>query len=398
MRAAALLLVRGALASLGVLLLLLLIPAARDAFWGLLFLGDFVAGERTTPFDLLTPEPKTTRGELTAADSVRVPFDFYSPRTAAEVAASGERLPAFLLAHGVVHEGNRDARVIAMARRLARGGFAVMAPDLLQMKSYRLGFEDADAIAACLEYLFDSALVDGGRVGVIAPSFGAGPMLMALGRPGLRGKVRFGLLFGAYYDMRRTLRFTLTGSCEAPGLPPVSNDPSNRRNRWRLLRGNIDLVPSSATRGEFADFVAARTDTPSYDDPALRARFSAEERLMLEFTANTDPARFDSLYPLLPETFRTWVDTFSLRHHTSGVTTKLLLAHSSADKVIPYPESMALAADLPDAPPPEVSILDLFTHVDIKIDGTSLRALVTDFIPGLFRIWGIAHALMSQRR
>ena len=398
MRAAALLLVRGALASLGVLLLLLLIPAARDAFWGLLFLGDFVAGERTTPFDLLTPEPKTTRGELTAADSVRVPFDFYSPRTAAEVAASGERLPAFLLAHGVVHEGNRDARVIAMARRLARGGFAVMAPDLLQMKSYRLGFEDADAIAACLEYLFDSALVDGGRVGVIAPSFGAGPMLMALGRPGLRGKVRFGLLFGAYYDMRRTLRFTLTGSCEAPGLPPVSNDPSNRRNRWRLLRGNIDLVPSSATRGEFADFVAARTDTPSYDDPALRARFSAEERLMLEFTANTDPARFDSLYPLLPETFRTWVDTFSLRHHTSGVTTKLLLAHSSADKVIPYPESMALAADLPDAPPPEVSILDLFTHVDIKIDGTSLRALVTDVIPGLFRIWGIAHALMSQRR
>lgn len=394
MRAAALLLVRGALASLGVLLLLLLIPSARDAFWGLLFLGDFVAGERTTPFDLLTREPKTTSGELRAGDAVRVPFDFYSPPPA----SGGERLPAFLLAHGAVHEGNRDARVIAMARRLARGGFAVMAPDLLQMKSYRLGFEDADALAACLDYLFDSALVDGGRVGVIAPSFGAGPMLMALGRPGLRGQVRFGLLFGAYYDMRRTLRFTLTGSYEAPGLPAVDFEASSRRNRWRLLRGNIDLVPSSPSRGEFAAFVAARADTPSYDDPVLRAGFSAEERLMLEFTANTDPARFDSLYPLLPETFRTWVDTFSLRHHTSGVRTKLLLAHSSADKVIPYPESMALAADLPEAPAADVSILDLFTHVDIKIDGTSLRALVTDVIPGLFRIWGIANALMKQRR
>ncbi|MCY3737599.1 MAG: hypothetical protein OXG13_14420 [Gemmatimonadaceae bacterium] len=398
MRAAALLPVRGAIAILGVLLLVLLIPSARDAFWGLLFLGDFVAGERTTPFDLLTREPKTTSGELTAGDGVRVPFDFYSPRTAAKPAAVGERLPAFLLAHGAVHEGNRDARVIAMARRLARGGFAVMAPDLLQMKSYRLGFEDADALAACLEYLFDSALVDGGRVGVVAPSFGAGPMLMALARPGLGGQVRFGLLFGAYYDMRRTLRFTLTGSYEAPGLPAVDFEASSRRNRWRLLRGNIDLVPSSPSRGEFAAFVAARADTPSYDDPALRAGFSAEERLMLEFTANTDPARFDSLYPLLPETFRTWVDTFSLRHHTSGVRTKLLLAHSSADKVIPYPESMALAAHLPDAPAADVSILDLFTHVDIKIDGTSLRALVTDVIPGLFRIWGIANALMKQRR
>ena len=146
---------------------------------------------------------------------------------------------------------------------------------------------------------------------------------------------------------------------------------------------------------------AQDTDTPlvnQSDDPLLRAGFSAEERLMLEFTANTDPARFDSLYPLLPETFRTWVDTFSLRHHTSGVRTKLLLAHSSADKVIPYPESMALAADLPDAPEPDVSIVDLFTHVDIKIDGTSLRALVTNVIPGLFRIWGIANALMQQRR
>ena len=398
MRAAALLLVRGVLATLGVLLLVLLIPTARDALWGLLFLGDFVAGERTTPFDLLTSEPKVTSGELTAGDGVRVPFDFYGPRAAAEPAAGGERLPAFLLAHGVVHEGNRDARVIAMARRLARGGFAVMAPDLLQMKSYRLGFEDADALAACLEYLFDSALVDGGRVGVIAPSFSSGPMLMALGRPNLRDRVRFGLLFGAYHDMRRTLRFTLTGSYEAPGLPAVDFDPGNRRNRWRLLRGNRGLVPSSPTSGDFADFVAARAETPSHDDPELRARFSAEERLMLQFTANTDAARFDSLYPRLPETFRSWVDTFSLRHHTSGVRTRLLLAHSSADKVIPYPESMALAADLPHAPPPDVSILDLFTHVDLKIDGTSLRALVTDVIPGLFRIWGIAHALMSQRR
>ena len=398
MRAAALLLVRGAIATLGVLLLVLLIPTARDACWGLLFLGDFVAGERATLFDLLTPEPKVTSGELTAGDGLRVPFDFYNPRPEAELAGRGERLPAFLLAHGVVHEGYRDARVIAMARRLARGGFAVMAPDLLQMKSYRLGFEDADAVAACLGYLLESALVDSGRVGVIAPSFSAGPMLMALGRPGLRGKVRFGLLFGGYYDMRRTLRYTLTGSYEAPGLPALGAEASNRRNRWRLLRGNIDLVPSSPSRGEFAAFVAARTDSPSHDDPELRARFSVEERLMLEFTANTDPARFDSLYPRLPETFRSWVDTFSLRHHTSGVRTKLLLAHSSADKVIPYPESMALAADLPNAPPPDVSILDLFTHVDIKIDATSLRALAADVIPGLFRIWGIAHTLMSQRR
>ena len=398
MRAAALLLVRGALASLGVLLLVLLIPSARDACLGLLFLGDFVAGERTTPFDLITPEPKVTSGELTDDDGLRVPFDFYSPRAAEEVAADGERLPAFLLAHGVVHEGYRDARVIAMARRLARGGFAVMTPDLLQMKSYRLGFEDADALAACLDYLFESAVVDGSRVGVVAPSFSAGPMLMALGRPGPGGKVRFGLLFGSYYDMRRTLRFTLTGAYGAPGLPPVRFDSSNRRNRWRLLRGHLGLVPSSPTSGEFASFVEARTDSPAYDDPGLRARFSADERLMLEFTANTDPARFDSLFPRLPGSFRAWVDTFSLRHHTSNVRTRLLIAHSSADKVIPYPESLALAADLPNAPPPEVSIVDLFTHVDIKIDGTSLRALVTDVIPGLFRIWGIAHALMSQRR
>ena len=397
MRAAARLLVRGALASLGVLLLVLLIPTARDACWGLLFLGDFVAGERATPFDLLTREPQTTSGELTAGDTVRVPFDFYSPHTAAEAAAGGERLPAFLLAHGAVHEGNRDARVIAMARRLARGGFAVMAPDLLQMKSYRLGFEDADALAACLDYLFESALVDGERVGVIAPSFSAGPMLMALGRPSLRDRVRFGLIFGGYHDMRRTLRFTLTGSYEAPGLPAVRIESKNRRNRWRLLRGNIGLVPSSPTRAGFADFVAARADSPSWDDPELRSRFSVEERLMLRFTANTDPARFDSLYPRLPETFRSWVDTFSLRHHTSGVRTKLLLAHSSADKVIPYPESMALAADLPNAPPPDVSILDLFTHVDLKIDRTSLRALA-GVIPGMLKIWGVAHTLMKQRR
>ena len=397
MKTAALLLVRGAIAALGILLLVLLIPAARDACWGLLFLNDFVAGERTTLFDRLTPEEKVSSSEL-AGGGLRVPFDFYSPRPAAELAADGERLPAFVLTHGLVHEGYRDARVIAMARRLARAGFAVMAPDLLQMKSYRLGFEDIDAVSACLEFLLDSALVDGERVGVIAPSFSAGPVLMALGRPNLGDKVRFGLIFGSYYDMRRTLRFALTGAYDAPGLPAVRAAPRSKRNRWRLLRGNLDLVPGSPTRADFAAFVAARARAPSHDDPELRAGFSAEERLMLEFTANTDPARFDSLFPRLPQAFRSWIDTFSLHHHTAGVRTQLLIAHSSADKVIPYPESLALAADLPNAPPPDVSILDLFTHVDLKIDRTSLQALVADVIPGLFEIWGIGTALMRQRR
>ena len=143
---------------------------------------------------------------------------------------------------------------------------------------------------------------------------------------------------------------------------------------------------------------APRARSPSHDDPELRATFSAAERLTLEFTANTDPARFDSLFPRLPRAFRSWIDTFSLHHHTAGVRTKLLIAHSSADKVIPYPESLALAADLPNAPPPDVSILDLFTHVDLKIDRTSLHTLVVDVIPGLFEIWGIGRALMSQRR
>ncbi len=398
MNTAADLLVRGAIAALGILLLVLLIPAARDACWGLLFLRDFVAGERTTLFDRLTPEAKVSSSELAAEGGLRIPFDFYSPRPAAELVADGERLPAFLLTHGLVHEGYRDARVIAMARRLARSGFAVMAPDLMQMKSYRLGFEDIDAVAACLEFLLESALVDGERVGVIAPSFSAGPVLMALGRPNLRDKVRFGLIFGSYYDMRRTLRFALTGSYDAPGLPAVGAAPGSRRNRWRLLRGNLDLVPGSPGRADFAAFVAARARSPSHDDPELRATFSADERLMLEFTANTDPARFDSLFPRLPRAFRSWIDTFSLHHHTPGVRTKLLIAHSSADKVIPYPESLALAADLPNAPPPDVSILDLFSHVDLKIDRSSLHALVVDVIPGLFEIWGIGRALMSQRR
>ena len=85
MSTAADLLVRGAIAALGTLLLVLLIPAARDACWGLLFLADFVAGEKRTLFDRLTPEPKVSSSELAAGEHLRVPFDFYSPRPAAEL-------------------------------------------------------------------------------------------------------------------------------------------------------------------------------------------------------------------------------------------------------------------------------------------------------------------------
>ena len=380
------------------LLLTLLIPAGRDAAWSLLMLADFVAGDAPSVFKRLTQEPARTSSSLASADGAHVPFDVYTPVAVADLVANSERLPAILLTHGLAHDGNRDRRVIAHARRLARAGFVVMTPDLGQMKTYRLGFADIAAVAGALEFLFASAIVDSSRVGAIAPSFGAGPVLIALARAELRTRVHFALVVGAYYDLQRTLRYTLTGAYENAGFATRAPATVNQRSRWRFLHGNLDLIPRSHTRRQFDALVAERRNYPRRDDKELRARLSGEEQLMLEFTANEEPAVFDSLYPRLPETFRSWIDTFSLRHYTPDIKTRLIILHSDADKKVPYPESLVLSRSLPNAPAPHVAIVSVFSHVDLRLDWSSLRTVFNEVLPGLAELWEVSFEIMRLRR
>jgi len=369
----------------------LLFPPVRRAAWTTLFLADFVSGDAPSLFKRLTPSPVVTSDTLIVSDSLQIPFDLYRP-------PSDARAAAVLFTHGLAHRGYHDPRLQAQSRRLARAGFVVMAPDLQQMKTYRLGFKDVEAVVACLGYLRRLAGVDSTRVGVVAPSFGAGPVLIAISRPEVRDQVCFGLIFGGYYDLRRTLLYTLTGAYQAEAHSGIIDPSSNRHNRWKFLRGNLHLLPPSPSREEYARFLAAKIAEPTMDIHPVLSRFSAEERRVLVFMDNEDPARFDSLYAAIPTSAHAWIDTFSLHHYTSGIKARLLIVHSQADKKVPFTESLVLSRHLPRAPEPLVMIVGLFSHVDLKLEWRSFQVVWQELLPGMEQLWSLAYHLLAYQK
>ena len=379
---------RIALAGLALGASLLYLAPVRSAVWATLLLSDFLAGESPSLFKSLSPAPETRRDTLPAPDGP-VAFDLYSP-------PGEEPRAGLVLVHGFAHRGNRDPRILEHAGRLARAGFAVMAPDLRDMKTYRLGFADARSLEACIAHLRALPRVDSTRVGLLAPSFAAGPALIALSRTPT--PPRFALVVGGYYDLRRTLRYTLTGAHGESGELRRQGPARNRRSRWKFLAGNLDHLPPSPGRSELRLFLEQQIRNPRRPVEPHLQRFSAAEQALLRLMANEDPDRFDSLYTAVSAPVRAWVDTLSLHHYSAAIRTPLLLVHSTADGKVPYTESLRLSRSLPPTASSRLYIVDLLAHVDLSLRPDSLAALWNRTLPGLGRLWLLACHLLGHAR
>ncbi len=316
-------------------------------------------------------------------------FDLYSP-------PPGELRAGLVLIHGFAHRGNQDPRIREHARRLARAGFVVMAPDLHDMKTYKLGFADARSLEACIAHLRRLPQVDSARVGLLAPSFAAGPALIALSRS--PRPLRFALIVGGYCDLRETLRYTLTGAYGESGEQRRQGPVGNRRSRWKFLAGNLDLLPPSPSRSELRLFLEQQILSPQRPVGAHLHRFAAAEQALVRFMGNEDPAHFDSLYAAVPAPVRAWVDTLSLDHYLAANRTPLLLVHSTTDGKVPYTESLRLSRSLPRTTSSRLYIIDLLAHVDLSLRLDSLAALWNNTLPGLGRLWLLAYHLLGHAR
>ena len=366
----------------------LYLAPVRSSVWTTLMLSDFLAGESASLFKWLSPAPETSRDTLAALDGP-VAFDLYSP-------PQGEPGAGLILVHGFAHRGNQDPRIREHAGRLARAGFAVLAPDLQDMKTYRLGLADARSLEACIAHLRGLPQVDSARVGLLAPSFAAGPALIALSRTPC--PLRFALIVGGYCDLRETLRYTLTGAYGESGEQRLQGPARNRRSRWKFLAGNLDHLPPSPSRSELRHFLKQQARDPRIPDEPHLARFTPDERALVRFIANEDPDHFDSLYAAVPAPMRAWVDTLSLHHYSAAIRTPLLLVHSTTDGKVPYTESLRLSRSLPRGTSSRLYIIDLLAHVDLSLRLDSLAALWSHTLPGLGRMWLLAYHLLVHAR
>lgn len=375
-----------------------------------LVLQDMAAAHHSSQFKQTTATPLRLTVSYEGYDPYGVPkqarrADLYLPgktegceRTQNNARAAVMRgcpRAAIVVIPGAVPQGKDDPRLTAFASTLARAGFAVLAPDITGFRKLRVRPSDAREIADAFTYLAGRPeLARNGRVGLFAFSYALGPALIAALEYDTGERVRFVVGVGGYHDLPRAMRFFTTGWFEHQGKwHYLTPDDSGK---MVLAYSSLDYLTDKHARTVFDRMVALRTQDPRADLTPLTAELSADGRAVYALATNTDPARFPELLARLPQAMRADLDRLDLaRHDLKRLKARLILVHGINDNLIPYPESLTLAAAVPQA---DVFLIHrVLGHVDLSIADLLSWRFWSEDIPDWWRLWRVIDLLLAER-
>ena len=402
----------GVMASALPLLLLLVLAGCSPArhYEAALVLQDFAAEQGESRLKQSTPAPLRQSVTYTGSGGTHG-GDLYLPGPlagctlpASAAVARGKQCPqaAIVVVPGAVPLGKDDPRLVAFASTLARAGFAVLAPDLPGFRALRIRPSDTREIADAFAYLSSRPeLAPGGRAGMFAFSYSVGPALLAALEDDIRDRVRYLVGVGGYHDLQRAMRFFTTGWFVHEGRwHRLTPDDSGRMvlaysSLDYLAEGQAGTAPD---RELFDRMVELRSRDPAADLTPLAAQLSIPAQAVYALGVNGDPARFAELFSCLPAAMRADLDQLNLaRHDLKPLRARLMLVHGRNDNLIPYPESLALAAAVQQGQVRVFLIHRVLGHVDLSFSSLFSWRFWSEDLPDLWRLWQAIDLLLAQR-
>lgn len=342
-------------------------------------LGDIVAGEEPSSLKDRTPTPERVPVAY-RVDGRAYDGDLYLP---------GDRTEgAIVLVPGVSRAGKDDRRLVAFANTLARARFAVLVPDMQGLKALKVRATDVREIAHAIAYFADSSAAAGhDRIGLVAVSYAVGPAILAALEPDVRDRMGFVVGIGGYWDLEAVVTYFTTGHYrERPDRPWRRAQP-NAYGKWVFVLSNVEQLESAADRAILDRMAWLKFDDPDAGIAKLAARLGPEGRSVYALLDNTDPERVPALLAALPAGIKAEFAALNLKGRDfSRLSARLILIHGRDDTIIPYTESVALAAALPKEQA-ELYLVDSLAHVDLGPTG----------LIDTFTLWRAVYRLLEQR-
>lgn len=307
---------------------------------------------------------------------------------AADLYTGKEVKAGLVLVPGAARGGKDDPRLVAFAHSLARARFAVLVPDIENVRALKIRPEDAREVADAARYLSARA-AGGGRqgVGVAAISYAAGPAILAALMPEAREHVRFVLAIGGYYDITAAVTFFTTGYYREDGNGAWRHRRPNAYGKWVFVRANAERIEDPADRvavAAMAERKLANLRAPISD---LIARLGPEGRSIHALLTNQDPKRVPALIAALPKGVRADMAALDLRRRDlTKLKARLYLVHGRDDPIIPYSESAALALAAGEDRA-ALYVVDSMRHTDLGPAGLS------DFL----ELWSAIYDVLAAR-
>ena len=355
--------------------LLLSAPALYRAWEATWLLADVAGLQMPGQFDA---RPAVERGSISyTVDVQQYDADLYQP--------ANQALAGIVLVHGAAQLGKDEPRLAAFATTLAGGRFAVLVPDLVQMRNFKIKADEVQAVADAVRYLRSrSDLLPGRRVGLVAFSVSVGIAILTALEPELRDQVQFVLAVGGYYDLRKTITYTVTGYHQQDGEWRYLRQ--NEYGKWVFLLSNVERLQNPRDRSALRAIAQRRMQNPSADISDLLPELSDTGRRVYRAMSNPDPERSAELLAQLPSAIQTDMDELDLANkELTKLKARLLLVHGYDDNIIPYTESLSLAQALPKDQV-ELFLIKGLNHVDTD----------ADLLDG-WRLWHALYALLRER-
>lgn len=353
----------------------LLFVFGRPVVWAeaVLVMWDVAAGGRPTWWQDVTAAPREQIIDWKDGEG-----DLYLP--------AGKPRAAMVLVPGAAALGRDEPRLQAFARSFARAGFAVLVPELPEVRQLVLSRRDADRVAAALREL--ARRLPDAPLGVAAISYAVAPALIAAIEDDLASRVAFVVGIGGYRDAHAVIRFVTTGAFRPLGDAREFRIEPNAYGRWAILRANAGRLDDPADARLLEQIALQRWRDRDADISREAALLGPQGRAVLALVDNRDPDAVAGLIAGLPGRVRHEIDGLNLAlYDLSRLRGHMILVHGRTDPMVPYSESQDLAAASSRA---RVSLflIDEIGHVEF----TAVN------LANAWTMWRAIVALLEERR
>ena len=251
---------------------------------------------------------------------------------------AGSPAAGVVLAPGFSELGRDDPRLLPLAESLARAGFAVRVPDLPGAR--RLTLDPADTTT--LRHAARMEAAAGRRVALAGISFAAAPALLAA----QDGAAELVVTLGGFHAIEALATFAATGAHRAPGETAWRREAPNRWAAGGFLLAVAEALPDARDRALLRMAGTALMRDAGAPTGELARGLTPDGRAALDLVAERDPARIPSRLAALPAPVRDALAALDPSRATLATCT--LAIHGLEDPVIPWTQSAALAAALPE--------------------------------------------------
>ncbi|QJE73331.1 alpha/beta hydrolase [Aerophototrophica crusticola] len=247
-----------------------------------------------------------------------------------------------MLLPGLTAQGKADERLVDFALNLARAGFTVLVPDLSGRATLSAGTADVPEILATVAHLSDR--LGGRQVGLVGISYAVGPAILAALEPAGRERVATLVSFGGYHDLTHMVAWVTTGQRRGPDGAWIKGSVPDLAV-WFFVAGNVRLLNDPIDRHLLNEMARRRWNDATVPVGDLAARLGPEGQAVFALLTNRDPEAVPSLIGTLPERLRAELAALDLsKRDLKALPARLVLVHGKDDPVIPWTESVSLAA------------------------------------------------------